>query len=283
MLPAALTAGKSEITVELTPVEGSSPWHAARYVAFSHVRPFSDREAPGQVAGVTAEGGDSNVITLSWKPADDDTGVAYYEVYGSPEPGDAIGPETLLGTTRSEGFRHGGLGLSETWHYQVRAVDGAGNAGPPSDEVSATSGSIARYEVEELLPPTASTAPVIRQGNCCGAQWSGNEQAWFQADGAGDSFTVDVQVPQTGTYAVSALQTQAGDYGITELAIDGTTTGAPFDGYSATFVDDARADYGTVELTEGTHSVRFTVTGKNAASAGFFAGLDLLELELQDG
>jgi hypothetical protein len=228
-------------------------------------------------------GGDTNVITLAWKQADDDTGVAYYEVYGSREPGDTIGPATLLGRTGSEGFRHDAVGLNETWYYRVRAVDGSGNIGPASQEVSATSGRIVRYEAEELLPPTSSTAPTLRQGNCCGAQWSGNEQAWFQADGAGDTFTVKLDVPRTGTYDVSTLQTRAADYGITELAIDGTTAGGPFDGYSPTLIGDARAQYGLVELTEGTHTVTFTVTGRNAASRGFFAGIDVIELELQAG
>ena len=282
-LPPSLTAGKDQITVRLVPLAGSSPWHAARYVALSHVRPFDDRTRPDQVTGLTAAGGESNVITLTWKPADDDTGVAYYEVYGSPEPGDTVGPETLLGRTGSEGFRHEGVGPNETWYYRVRAIDGSGNIGPASQEVSATSGGTLRYEVEELLPPTQSTAPALRQGNCCGASWSGNEQVWFQADGAGDSFTVELQVPRTGTYAVSALQSRAADYGITQLAIDGTATSGSFDGYGPPpGVTVARADYGTVELTEGTHSVRFTVTGKNAASTGYFAGIDLLELELQD-
>jgi hypothetical protein len=282
-LPRSLTAGKARITVQLQPLEGSAPWHAARYVALSHVKPFADREAPGQVTGLVARGGDTNVITLAWKPADDDTGVAYYEVYGAREPGGTIGPATLLGRTGSEGFRHDGIGLNETWYYRVRAVDGSGNVGPASEEASATSGGIVRYEAEELLPPTSSTAPALRQGNCCGVHWSGDEQAWFLADGAGDTFTVEVDVPRAGTYGVSTLQTRAGDYGITALAIDGTTTGAPFDGYSPTLIGDARAQYGTVELTEGTHTVTFTVTGRNAASHGFFAGIDVIELELQAG
>ena len=59
-LPPAATAGKREITVRLEPVAGASPWHAARYVALSHVKPFDDREAPAQVAGLTARGGDTN-------------------------------------------------------------------------------------------------------------------------------------------------------------------------------------------------------------------------------
>jgi hypothetical protein len=282
-LPAAATAGKRQLDVRLVPVEGAPAWHAARYEALSHVKPFNDRRAPTRVGGLTATGGESNTIRLSWKPADDDTGVAYYEVYGSTEPGAAIGPETLLGQTTSEGFRHEDIGLRETWYYHVRAVDISGNAGPESEEASATSGSMLRVEGEALLPPTSSTAPAVPQGNCCGAQWSSGQQVWFQADGAGDTFTVELDVPQAGTYDLSAVYTKARDYGIHTLAVDGEVVGEPFDGYDPNLIDDARAEYGAVDLSQGTHTLTFTVTGKNPANTSpwFFVGVDLVELDLQ--
>lgn len=281
-LPAAVTAGKRTIRVELVPVAGGPTWHAARYLALSHVKPFADREAPARVVGLTATGGETNIIRLSWKPADDDTGAAHYEVYGSPEPGKPTGPETLLGRTGVEGFRHEGLGLGERWYYRVRAVDAAGNAGPPSDEISGTSGRLLRYEAESL-PIASSTAPAGPQGNCCGASWSSGAHLWFQADGAGDAFTVEIEVPEAGTYALSARQTQAADYGINTLSLDGQVVSGPFDGYSPTLVDDARVEYGHFELTPGTHSLTFTVTGRNPANTTpwFFTGVDLVELVLE--
>ncbi len=223
-------------------------------------------------------------MSLSWERASDDVGVAYYEVYGSKDPDFDSGPETLLGTSTTTGFTHED-GLGETWHYRVRAVDGAGNAGEISEQASATTGSVLAIEAESLLPPEESSAPAVGQGNCCGAEWSDGAQIWFQS-GAGDSMTLSFEAPKAGTYDLSAILTKAPDYGIHTLSVDGELIGEPFDGYNSgnagAAVVTERHDYGQVELTEGTHALTFTVDGKNSASGGFFAGVDLLEFDLAD-
>jgi D-arabinan exo alpha-(1,3)/(1,5)-arabinofuranosidase (non-reducing end) len=278
-LPAELTAGERELRIELIPVDGTPPWSQARYTAFSRVERFDDRRDPGTVTGLTAEGGQENVVQLSWREPRDDVGVARYEVYGSERPGFRIGADTLLGTSRTTGFTHED-GLRRTWHYRVVAVDGAGNRSRPSNEVSATTGAVLALEAEDLLPPTQQTAPAVRQGNCCGAQWSGDAQIWFQAPGAPRSFTVEFEAPQAGTYDLTAILTRAPDYGILAVAIDGETVGTPFDGRDPGGVTVHEHPLGEVELTAGTHPLTFTVTGRNPASTGFFAGIDRLDFEL---
>jgi hypothetical protein len=279
-LPAALTANRSELRIELRPLAGAPAWQAARYEALARVKPFTDRDAPEQVAGLEASGAEDNAIDMRWRGAGDDLGVAGYEVYGSRRPGVAAGPATLLGTVRSEGFRHSGVGLGETWHYRVRALDAAGNAGPLSGEASATSGDTLRVEAESLLPAAAGTTPATRQASCCGATWSGGAQVWLQADGAGDSFSLDLDVPQDGGYDLSTLVTRAADYGIHTLAVDGEVVGQPFDAYGAGLEAGVRSDYGALELAAGTHRLTWTVTGKDPAARGFLAGIDTIVLTL---
>ena len=279
-LPASLTAGHDKLAITLVPQAGAPAWSAARYTALSEVAPFSDTRSPSQVTGLTAKGGRTNTVELSWQPASDDVGVDHYEVYGSQTPNFALGPDTLLGTTRSPGFTHTD-GLNETWYYRVRAVDGAGNAGAVSDQVTATTGSVLDIEAESLLPPVETTATVNSQGNCCGITWSGDAQLWFQPHSAPNHVTVAFDVPKTGTYDLSVVQTLAPDYGINTLAIDGATIGAPFDAFDPNRVSIQSVGYGTHALTAGRHTLTLTVTGKNASSRGFLAGLDVLELELQ--
>jgi hypothetical protein len=136
-----------------------------------------------------------------------------------------------------------------------------------------------RFEAESLLPATDATAPVQAQDNCCGITWSGNRQLWFRAAKAGDRFTLAVPVAQAGRYDLSAVLTQAPDYGIVRFAVDGVTVGQLFDGYrSGGVAVTGPVQLGSATLTEGTHRLTVTVPGRNPASAGWFAGIDTLSL-----
>ncbi len=269
------------ITVRLSPVKDSPAWSAARYTAQSFVAPFADRRAPSQVTGLTATGGQNNAITLSWNPSSDTVGVDHYNVYGSQSSPVGIGPATLVGQTAASSCQHSGLGLRQRWYYRVVAVDAAGNAGAPSAQVSATTGDILRIEAEALLPPMETTAPAEAQGNCCGISWSGGAQLWFRPPTANNHVTVAFTVPVTGRYELSSVQTLAPDYGISNLAVDGTVVGTPFDGFHANGVAvSPLTDDGSVQLSAGRHVLTLTVTGKNAAAIGYSAGLDYLTLQL---
>ena len=206
-----------------------------------------------------------------------------YQVYGSTDPAVPATAGNLLATTTSTSYLHAGLGLETSWHYRVRAVDAAGNTGPPSGVVSATTGHTLQIEAETLLPALSGTAPAEVQGSCCGVQWSGGAQLWIRPTAAGQELTLGVPVSQAGSYRITAIQTQAGDYGIDTLAVDGAVTGAPFDGYHTPGVVIAPpVDYGTVDLTAGTHRFTVTATGKNAAATGFLVGIDAFRLTLVD-
>ncbi|TDD66265.1 DUF2961 domain-containing protein [Jiangella aurantiaca] len=279
-LPPALTAGKSSLTVTLSPIEGAPAWTAASYEILSHVRPFADRSAPSPVSGVVAEGTEANAVSVRWDPATDDVAVARYEVHASREPGFTPSQSTLVGTVTSPGFVHAGLGLGETWHYRVRAVDSSGNAGPYSDAVSGTSGRTLSVEAESLLPAVSATAPIEPQGNCCGVSWSGGAQLWFRASSASDAATLRFDVPTTGRYELSAVLTQAIDYGIVQLSIDGAPIGPAFDGFNNAVRIADPVPLGSLELSAGAHSLTLTLTGRNAAATGFLVGLDRLLLRL---
>jgi len=294
LLPPALTAGSDELAVRLVPVagdgvDGTSPWHAARYESISMIAPFDDTTAPGQVTGLQATGGESNEIVLTWDEATDDTGVARYEVYASADPAVPVSAATRIGTTVATQFVDD-VGLEQTRSYRVLAVDGNGNRGEPSDVATATTGDTLRIEGEDLLPAEDASRPVIGQGNCCGADWSGGAQAWFQGNAVGAMFTLLVDVPQAGNYGLTGTYTQAPDYGIHELRVDGIDLG-DFDGYKPGAVDTATLTYDeTVFLTAGEHRFTYTMTGRNAVAvppnevcgAGYCAGVDVLELRLAD-
>ena len=80
---------------------------------------------------------------------------------------------------------------------------------------------------------------------------------------------------------MTTVQTLAPDYGISTLAVDGTTVGTPVDGYHAGSVAITPVtDDGQLQLAAGRHLLTLMVTGKNAASSNYLAGLDYLSLRL---
>ncbi|WP_144127294.1 DUF2961 domain-containing protein [Catellatospora sichuanensis] len=195
-LPAAFTAGKSTINVTLTPVAGSPSWTAARYDALSLVTPFADTVAPGQVTGLGLGGGRTHALSLSWTAATDDVGVAGYRVYAARTSDVPIVPGNLVGTVSATGFRHGPLPARQTWHYRVVAVDAAGNAGPASGVVSATTrvrgaGDVDGDGRDDALRFTRADTADVYAAVSSGSAFGANTK-WH------DFFAINSEVPLTG-------------------------------------------------------------------------------------
>jgi len=110
-----------------------------------------------------------------------------------------------------------------------------------------------------------------------GADFSGNEHVFFRGRGPGSLVEMRFKVRQAGTYPVSVWLTKAGDYGIVQVKIDGKPVGQPFDGYNDGVTREL-VDLGRIELAAGDHKVALELTGKNAKSTNYFAGLDVLSL-----
>ncbi len=243
------------------------PSRCRLYTAQSLVAPFADRRAPSQVTGLTA-GGQNNAITLSWNPSSDTVGVDHYNVYGSfaEQPGrhrsgDAgradrrvvlpaqrarVAPEVVLPCRRRRRRRRRGwqrrcpLRASQRDHRRHPAHRGGSAAAARGDD-----------------------CPAEAQGNCCGISWSGGAQLWFRPTVADNHVTVAFTVPVIGRYELSSVQTLAPDYGISNLAVDGTVVDTPFDGFHANGVAvSPLTDDGSVQLSAGRHVLTLTVTGR---------------------
>ncbi|MEU0552428.1 DUF2961 domain-containing protein [Dactylosporangium sp. NPDC006015] len=193
-LPVALTAGKSTVTVTLTPSGGA--WTASRYSALSMVAPFADTTAPGTVTGLTTAGGRTHAIGLSWTEVSDNVGVTAYRVYGSTNASVPVTAANLRGTVSGTSFRHGPLPVGQTWYYRVVAVDAAGNAGPASGVVSGTTRG---RTVSDVNGDGRDDAVAFTRGadaDVFSATSSGT--AFGPAVKGNDFFALDGEVPFTG-------------------------------------------------------------------------------------
>ncbi len=76
-------------------------------------------------------------------------------------------------------------------------------------------GAAGRIEAEDLVPAASASAPVLAEPNSGDASWSGTGQLRLAARRPGDWVEVPFDVPSTGVYAVSIMQTKAPGYGRT--------------------------------------------------------------------
>ena len=74
------------------------------------------------------------------------------------------------------------------------------------------------------------------------------------------------------------LATAAPDFGTIRMALDGKWLEPQFDLYCGRVSPSGTLELGPHVFTAGRHHVRFANTGKNAASAGYFFGIDALDL-----
>ncbi|MET7747544.1 DUF2961 domain-containing protein, partial [Micromonospora sp. NPDC005367] len=197
VLPAALTTGRSTVTVTLTPASGAPAWTAARYLVDSIVAPFTDTTAPGTVTGLALGGGRVHALALSWSPSSDDVGVTGYRVYSADTPGVAVTPANLIAATRTTSFRHGPLPAGQTRYYRVVAVDVAGNAAAPSAEVSATTRARNVSDAngdhrDDAIDFTRGSAGDVFTALSDGTRFVPDGRAW------NDFFAIDAEIPLTG-------------------------------------------------------------------------------------
>ena len=102
----------------------------------------------------------------------------------------------------------------------------------------------------------------------------------------GDFVTLRLTVPSAGSYAVNITAKMMNDRGQVQLAVADslagpyTTVDTPKDQYRSSITFGSVGVFGAraVFPSGGTKFLRFTVTGRNAASSGFNINLDRITL-----
>jgi serine/threonine protein kinase/WD40 repeat protein len=115
-----------------------------------------------------------------------------------------------------------------------------------------------------------------------GRYWSNGQQLTCTAL-KGNFVELRVDVPETGRYRLAVCLTRSWNFGLTEVALDGRKIGGLFDGLHGADPTAERIDYGTFELAEGPHRLRFTAVDKNPKSEGYGIGIDYVQLTPMKG
>jgi hypothetical protein len=158
---------------------------------------------------------------------------------------------------------------------------GTGNSVSNQDIISWTYGS------NTTTPPATSKTPIVYKSTALKATSSGPTFRTFayasfpdgngtilDATKAGDNVTFTVNVPTTGTYDLKISYKQYITRGISQLAINGTSMGAPLDQYLAQ-EGYATFDYGNFTFSAaGNYAFKFTILGKDASATGYSVSFD---------
>jgi WD40 repeat protein/tRNA A-37 threonylcarbamoyl transferase component Bud32 len=112
------------------------------------------------------------------------------------------------------------------------------------------------------------------------AKWSNSKQVFCRASKGG---YVDLEikadkVPE-GRYRLDIFFTQAPDYGMVQVSMDGKKLGRIFDGFNEGVVPSGKFELGEVELGKGHHHLRFVAIDKNPKSTNYYMGIDRLDLK----
>jgi hypothetical protein len=137
----------------------------------------------------------------------------------------------------------------------------------------------------------ANASLVTTQANAAGLSWRGGSELLFNGTAVNQTFTVTINVPDPGWWQIGADMTKSYDFGQARVDLDqitsplgadsdtilGNTASVPYDGYSPN-VSVRYLDLGTQNLRAGTHTLTFAMTGKNASSSSFKAGINYITL-----
>jgi legume-like lectin family protein/chitobiase/beta-hexosaminidase-like protein len=135
-----------------------------------------------------------------------------------------------------------------------------------------------QFETENLMSSSVSSGP-----SYFAFAWTGftnGNGTELNSTAVGNNVAITVKVPTAGPYDVKYAAKMFNTRGIGQLSINGTNLGPAEDQYAKTNVWQ-EFDLGTVSLAAGNQVFKFTVTGKNAASAGYTLSWDYIKLTPQ--
>jgi len=135
-------------------------------------------------------------------------------------------------------------------------------------------------ETMQVLALSAGTAQRQDMSGFTDGQWSNDAQLWWTGAHPDDVLDLALEVTNAGTYKLSARLTEARDYAIVQLFLDGEALGSPIDLYNPSVVPTSELDLGTHALTAGQHTFRVQIVGANpSAVLSYMFGLDYVKLE----
>jgi WD40 repeat protein len=137
------------------------------------------------------------------------------------------------------------------------------------------------HEAEYLPVVESSWGTEVQDMRRWGQHWSNDRQLVCHGPKENSFVEVQVNVPETGRYRLAVCFTRSSNFGQVDVALDGRKVGRTFDGFHEA-VGPTVVEYGTFELHEGPHRIRFTAVDRNPKSVDYGIGIDYVQLTPAD-
>ncbi len=131
-------------------------------------------------------------------------------------------------------------------------------------------------EGESLAPAARATEGAIEVQNLgqSPGDWSDLAHLWWRPARPGARLTLTLNAPETRPYELIGYFTRARDYGDFHLSVNGQTVGPIVRGYSAELQPSGPISFGRVAMRQGANEITLEITGKDARSSAYLAGVD---------
>ncbi|MGZ8687305.1 MAG: CAP domain-containing protein [Gaiellaceae bacterium] len=175
--------------------------------------PAGDGTAPSVPGLLTATSPSSSQVALTWGASTDNVGVTGYRVYRGG---------VQVATTATTTYTDGGLAASTPYSYTVRAYDGAGNLGAPSNAATVTTQSASTPPPPPPPPPPTGGTTVY--ANSYALQSGSTAGGFVSALRSQDGYTLNTASSAGGTAAWYARFTMPRTLSSLTASYAGTST-----------------------------------------------------------
>jgi hypothetical protein len=230
---------------------------------------------------LSSTGKSSTSVDLAWTSSSDDVAVDGYNIFSNGR---------FVGLASGRSFTVTGLSGATSYSFTVHAADAAGNLSGSSNALLVTTAPASEsppivFEAEDLaFTAVGANGSVVNETFASGGQFPSNfKYVSFGADGTppqGEYIDFVLPAVPGGTYTLSMrYKTHQANRGILQLAVDGQPLGAPLNQHSspATFL---ATNFGRVRFaSQGDHTVRLLVTGRDATALAYTITADVFTLQ----
>lgn len=107
---------------------------------------------------------------------------------------------------------------------------------------------------------------------------SGGRSLKMISESKGEFIEFPFEAPVEGAYKLALHFKAYSTSGVFQTSVDGQPVGEPIDMYAAEKRPGMQAEIGSMALSKGRHTIRFTVNGRNPESRGYIGSFDKLSL-----